>query len=49
MSRVSYRILCLGGDTLFGIVNICVRNRRCTNYALLGGSGDMPPPPPEHF
>ena len=39
-----------GGGTLFGIVNICVRNKSCANHALLGGSGGMPPPPPpENF
>ena len=45
-SRISYRILRLRGDTFLGIVNVCtgMRNRYCANHALLGGSGDMPPP-----
>ena len=41
----------LGGRHFIGIVNICMRKRRCTNNALLwggggGGLGACPPPPP---
>ena len=28
------------------IIDVCVRNRCCANYALLGGLGACPPPPP---